>query len=186
MYILAIDQGTSSTKTIIFNESGHVEAKGSVPLHTDHFTNGFVEQDPEGIYQNVIDSVKECLYQFKQKGHQLSEIACCGISNQRETFMLWDKEGEAISPAVVWACKRSTGICEELKARGQEAIIHEKTGLIIDPYFSGTKLLWLLENDETLKKRVQNGEVFFGTVDCWLLYKLTEEQEFKTDHTNAS
>ncbi|MEZ4849858.1 MAG: glycerol kinase GlpK [Bacteroidia bacterium] len=186
MYILAIDQGTSSTKTILFNELGQVEAKGSVPLHTNHFPNGFVEQDPEGIYQNVIDSVKECLYQFKQKGHQLSEIVSCGISNQRETFMLWDKEGEAVSPAVVWACKRSTGICEELKARGQEAIIHEKTGLIIDPYFSGTKLLWLLENDETLKKRVQNGEIFFGTVDCWLLYKLTEEQEFKTDHTNAS
>ena len=186
MYILAIDQGTSSTKTIVLDRLGKVMTKGSVPLHTDHFANGFVEQNPEGIYQNVLASVRECLERFVEKGHQLSEITTCGISNQRETFMLWDKDGKAVSPAVVWACKRSTGICEDLKAKGQENLIHEKTGLIIDPYFSGTKLLWLVENDLILKERVQNGEIFFGTVDCWLLFKLTNGKEFKTDHTNAS
>lgn len=184
-YILAIDQGTSSTKTIIFDGAGRVEAKGSAALHTDHFPNGFVEQDPEGIYLNVLESVRQCLESFRQKGHSLSEIVACGISNQRETFMLWDQQGKAVSPAIVWACKRSTGICENLKAKGQEPLIRQKTGLIIDPYFSATKLLWLLENDEALQKRVDAGEIFFGTVDCWLLFKLSRGKHFRTDHTNA-
>lgn len=184
-YILAIDQGTSSTKTILFDEAGQAEARGSVALHTDHFANGFVEQDPEGIYRNVLDSARQCLEQFVQKGHGLSEIACCGISNQRETFMLWDRQGRAVSPAVVWACKRSAALCESLKAKGQEPAVRQKTGLIIDPYFSGTKLLWLLENGAALKKRVEAGEAFFGTVDCWLLYKLSRGRQFRTDHTNA-
>ncbi|HMQ86684.1 MAG TPA: glycerol kinase GlpK [Flavilitoribacter sp.] len=185
-FVLAVDQGTSSTKTIVFDGTGRPAAKGSAPLHTDHFENGFVEQDPEGIFRNMLDSVRQCVEQFAQKGHQLSEIASCGISNQRETFILWDQQGRAVCPAVVWACKRSTGICEALKARGQEPVIRQKTGLILDPYFSGTKLLWLLQNDPGLKNRVQAGEIFFGTVDCWLLFKLTNGTRFRTDHTNAS
>lgn len=185
-YILAIDQGTSSTKTIVFDAEGQALAKGSAALHTDHFPNGFIEQNPEGIYQNVLSSVRGCLKQFVQKGHNLSEIISCGISNQRETFILWDREGQAVSPAIVWACKRSTGICEDLKAQGQEPLINQKTGLIIDPYFSATKLLWLLNDDAKLKKRVEAGEVLFGTVDCWLLYKLSKGKYFRTDHTNAS
>lgn len=184
-YLLAIDQGTSSTKTIIFDETGRVAAKGSAALATQHFPNGFVEQDPEGIYNNVLKSLQQCLDVFKQKGHKLTEIVSCGISNQRETFILWDEQGNAVSPAVVWACKRSTDICTALKAAGQEPMIREKTGLIIDPYFSATKLLWLLENDAILKKRVNAGEIFFGTVDCWLLYKLSGGKQFRTDHTNA-
>lgn len=184
-FILAIDQGTSSTKTLVFDALGQVVAKGSVALHTDHFSNGFVEQEPEGIYRNVLDSVQQCLKNFADKGHHPAQIKACGISNQRETFMLWDEEGRAVSPAVVWACKRSTGICEELKAKGQEKLIRERTGLIIDPYFSATKLLWLLANDAALKKRVNAGEIYFGTVDCWLLYKLTGGIQFCTDHTNA-
>lgn len=184
-FILAIDQGTSSTKTIIFDPSGQLIAKGSVPLHTDHFPNGFVEQKPEDIFQNVLDSVKSCLDSFRQKGHQVSQIVSCGISNQRETFLLWDKSGQALSPAVVWACKRSVALCEELKAKEQEPLIREKTGLILDPYFSGTKLLWLLRNDPDLKARVEAGQVYFGTVDSCLLYKLTNGQRFRTDYTNA-
>lgn len=185
-YILAIDQGTSSTKSILFDEAGQAEAKGSAALHTDYFDNGFVEQNPEEIFQNVLESVRQCLGIFMQKGHELSAIISCGISNQRETFVLWDEDGNAVSPAVVWACKRSTTICENLKTKGQERRIRQKTGLIIDPYFSGTKLLWLLENDPVLKKRVEKGEILFGTVDCWLLYKLTQGKRFRTDHTNAS
>lgn len=185
-YILAIDQGTSSTKTIVFDATGQVVAKASVPLHTDYFPNGFVEQDPEGIYQNVLDSVGQCLEVMAQKGHTLSGIKACGISNQRETFMLWDAGGNAVTPAVVWACKRSTAICEKLKNQGQEDLIRQKTGLIIDPYFSATKLLWLLEADAELSKKVRAGEIFFGTVDCWLLFKLTNGKQFRTDHTNAS
>ncbi|WP_428666046.1 FGGY family carbohydrate kinase [Runella sp.] len=185
-YILAIDQGTSSTKTIIFDANGEAVSKGSVELKTNYFDNGFVEQDPEGIFQNVLTSVNECLNDFINKGFDPAEIASCGISNQRETFILWDNTGKAVSPAVVWACKRSIAICRELKEKGQEELIRQKTGLLLDPYFSGTKLLWLLENDADLKEKLEAGELFFGTVDCWLLFKLTNGKSFKTDYTNAS
>lgn len=185
-FVLAIDQGTSSTKTLIFDKEGKAVAKGCVDLKTNHFENGFVEQDPEGIYQNVLDSVQECLVDFTSQGFDIQSIASCGISNQRETFVLWDKAGNAQSPAVVWACKRSISICEDLKSKGQEPIIKQKTGLIIDPYFSGTKLLWLLQNDADLKTKVVAGKIFFGTIDCWVLYKMTKGKSFKTDFTNAS
>ncbi|CAH0997719.1 Glycerol kinase [Emticicia aquatica] len=185
-YVLAIDQGTSSTKTIIFDENGQAVSKGSVDLKTNYFDNGFVEQNPEDIYQNTTDSINECLNDFTQKGFNIAEITSCGISNQRETFILWDKSGKAVSPAVVWACKRSIKICQALKEKGQEALIKQKTGLIIDPYFSGTKLLWLLENDENVKTKLDAGELYFGTVDCWLLFKMTQGKAFKTDFTNAS
>ena len=184
-YILAIDQGTSSTKTILFDESGQAAAKGSVDLKTSYFDNGFVEQNPEDIYQNVLDSVTECLNDFTQKRLHIADIVSCGISNQRETFVLWDKDGKALAPAVVWACKRSIAICTDLMEKGQNECIKQKTGLLLDPYFSGTKLLWLLENNTELKQKVVNGEVYFGTVDCWVLYKLTNGTHFKTDYTNA-
>lgn len=184
-YILAIDQGTSSTKTIIFDKKGNAVAKGHTALHTNYFDNGFVEQDPEAIYQNVLDSVSLCIKEFVDKGFKVEEIASCGISNQRETFVLWDKKGNALSPAVVWACKRSIAICQNLIDKGQNETIKQKTGLIIDPYFSATKLLWLLENDDKLKQKLQNGDIYFGTVDCWLLYKMTNGKSFKTDYTNA-
>ncbi|MEZ0184416.1 FGGY family carbohydrate kinase [Flavobacterium oncorhynchi] len=185
-YILAIDQGTSSTKTILFDELGLAVAKGSVDLKTTYFDNGFVEQNPEDIYQNVLDSVRLCLNNFTDQGLQLRDIISCGISNQRETFVLWDKNGKALASAVVWACKRSINICTDLIEKGQNDIIKQKTGLLLDPYFSGTKLLWLLQNDATLKEKVTQGEVYFGTVDCWLLYKLSNRTHFKTDYTNAS
>jgi glycerol kinase len=184
--ILAIDQGTSSTKTLIFDHQGKAVAKGSVELKTNHFDNGFVEQDPEEIYQNVLDSVQQCFEDFTNKDFDIQQVTSCGISNQRETFILWDSNGKPQSPAVVWACKRSIAICEDLKNKGQEPLIKQKTGLIIDPYFSGTKLLWLLQNDEKLKKKVEAGEIFFGTVDTWILHKLTNGKSFKTDYTNAS
>lgn len=185
MFVLAIDQGTSSTKAIVFDKAGNPVAKGHADLHTDYFDNGFVEQDPEGIYQNVLEAVMLCLEDFSQQGLNVTDISSCGISNQRETFILWDKSGKSLAPAVVWACKRSIDICQRLKAQNQEPFIRERTGLIIDPYFSGTKLLWLIENDSTLKEKLDKGEVYFGTVDCWLLYKFTEGESFKTDYTNA-
>lgn len=192
-YVIAIDQGTSSTKTIIFNEEGNAVAKGHVDLQTSYFDNGFVEQNPEYIYKNVTDSVEACLTDFSCKGFNISEIISGGISNQRETFVLWDKSGKALAPAVVWACKRSINICQKLIADeystppsgGWETLIKQKTGLIIDPYFSATKLLWLLENDDILKEKLRNGDIYFGTVDCWLLYKMTDGKSFKTDYTNA-
>ncbi|RRN78094.1 glycerol kinase GlpK [Pseudoxanthomonas sp. SGD-10] len=186
-YILAIDQGTSSTKTIIFNAEGEVVSRASVPLHTNYFGDGFVEQDPEGIYQNVLDSVKLCLDHFTNMGKDTAQIKACGISNQRETFVLWNKEGVPLSNAVVWQCKRSVDICERLESdKDFSNRINSKTGLLIDPYFSGTKLLWLYENESAVAEAINNGNAYFGTIDTWLLYKFTEGEVYKTDYTNAS
>ncbi len=185
-FILAIDQGTSSTKSLIFDDKGQAIAKGSENLYTQYLADGFVEQDPEGIYQNVLASVQKCLQQFNENGFATKDIAGIGISNQRETFVVWDKEGKSLHNAVVWQCKRSVQICEELKQKGLSQTINQKTGLVIDPYFSATKLIWLVKNNETIKAAIQNGNAFFGTIDTWLLYKLTNGKEYATDYTNAS
>lgn len=185
-YILAIDQGTSSTKTLLFDEDGKVAAKGSVPLKSTFYGEGFVEQDPAEIYQNVLDSLASCLSNFKQQGGQLQDIDACGISNQRETFVIWDEAGIPLYNAIVWQCKRSVAICNQLSADGLDETIRSKTGLIIDPYFSGTKLIWLYRNNEKVRKAIDNGKAYFGTVDTWLLYKLTEGKSYFTDYTNAS
>ncbi|MBD0289320.1 MAG: carbohydrate kinase, partial [Flavisolibacter sp.] len=151
-YILSIDQGTSSTKTILFDEAGRAIAKGSEPLKSYFFEGGLVEQDPEEIYQNVLASVEKCITAFKAKGGAIANIKACGISNQRETFVVWDEQGKSLYNAVVWQCKRSVSICEQLKREGLEETLKSKTGLIIDPYFSGTKLLWLYEHVEKVRK----------------------------------
>jgi glycerol kinase len=185
-YILAIDQGTSSTKSLIFDDAGQAIAKGSENLHTHYLADSFVEQDPEDIYQNVLASVQKCLQEFNGKGFDTKDIAGIGISNQRETFVVWDKNGKPLYNAVVWQCKRSVQICEELKQRDLSQTINQKTGLVIDPYFSATKLIWLLKNNEAIRSAIQNGNAFFGTIDTWLLYKLTNGNEYATDYTNAS
>jgi glycerol kinase len=185
-YILAIDQGTSSTKTILFDEQGMPFARGSEPLLTNYLDNGFVEQDPEGIFQNVLRSVEKCLVDFKGKGGEYTDIKVCGISNQRETFIVWDKNGTPLYNAVVWQCKRSIEICERWKNAGYEAVVRSATGLLIDPYFSGSKLVWLHENDKRVKAAIDAGDAYFGTVDTWLLYRLTNGASYFTDYTNAS
>jgi len=185
-YILAIDQGTSSTKTLIFDEAGQAVAKGSETLHTSYLDNGFVEQDAEEIFQNVLASVKKCVDEFVAKGLHPDSIVSIGISNQRETFVVWGKNGKPLHNAIVWQCKRSVQICEDLKQKSLTQIVNQKTGLVIDPYFSATKLIWLFQNNETIKEAVQNDNAFFGTIDTWLLYKLTNGKEYATDHTNAS
>jgi glycerol kinase len=185
-YILAIDQGTSSTKSLIFDEAGIAIAKGAESLYTNYFDNGFVEQDAETIFQNVLAAVKKCLNDFGQKGFDKSEIVTIGISNQRETFVVWDKNGTPLHNAIVWQCKRSVNICEQLKQQGLSETINQKTGLVIDPYFSATKLIWLVQNNKTIKEAVENGNAFLGTIDTWLLYKLTNGKEYATDYTNAS
>ena len=184
--ILAIDQGTSGTKAIIFNKQGKIEARGSVPLKSCYPETGFVEQDPEEIYQNVLDSLKACLKEFTTKGGKQADILCCGISNQRETLVVWDDKGKPLHKAVVWQCKRSVRICNRLREHGMEEMIRQKTGLIIDPYFSGTKMIWLYENDPSIKEAVDAGKANFGNVDSWLLYRLTGGKAYFTDYTNAS
>lgn len=186
-YILAIDQGTSSTKSIIFDEQGQAVARASGSLHSHYGENGHVEQDPEEIYRNVLASAAKCIDAFKSSGGDLSRLQTLGISNQRETFVLWDQEGRPLYNAVVWQCKRSVGICERMKQEeGLEAVIKQKTGLIIDPYFSGSKLIWLYEHNDKVRQAIDEGKAFFGTIDTWLLYKLTQGRHYLTDYTNAS
>lgn len=185
-YILAIDQGTSSTKALIFDEQGQAIAKGAENLHTHYLDHGFVEQEPAIIYQNVLAAVQKCLQAFAEKGFDSTAIAGIGISNQRETFVVWDKSGKPLHNAVVWQCKRSVQICEELKQQGLSEQVNQKTGLVIDPYFSATKLIWLSRNNEAIKTAIQSGEAFFGTIDTWLLYKFTNGKQYATDYTNAS
>ncbi|MCB0645416.1 MAG: glycerol kinase GlpK [Saprospiraceae bacterium] len=184
-YILAIDQGTSSTKSVVFDEEGKVVATGHEILNTQYFDNGYVEQNAAEIIENVRASVRKCLTVCLNSGLQLTDIVACGISNQRETFVLWDKDGHALSPAIVWACKRSVEICKTLIEGGQNDVVKSKTGLIVDPYFSATKLIHFLESRPDLKKKVEAEEVYFGTIDTWLLYHFTGGKAFKTDHTNA-
>ena len=186
-YILSIDQGTSGTKAIIFDELGNIVTKATAPLKSYYPEPGFVEQDPEEIYHSVIQAVNKCITMFNEEfPGELENIVSCGISNQRETFVLWNEQGEPLHQAVVWQCKRSNVICETLKARNLESKINISTGLTIDPYFSATKVMWLNENKPKVKEAIDNGNAYFGTVDTWLLYKLTNGEGFKTDYTNAS
>jgi len=185
-YILAIDQGTSSTKTIIFDQYGKAIFKAVEALKTHYLESNRVEQEPEEIYQNVLASVKKCLEGFTSTGGNIKRIKACGISNQRETFVIWDKSGKPLYNAVVWQCKRSIEVCDRLTSEGLESKINQKTGLIIDPYFSGTKVIWLYENEPKIKAAIDNGEAFFGNVDTWLLYNMTGGKSYMTDYTNAS
>ena len=186
-YILSIDQGTSGTKAIIFDEFGKVIIKTTEPLKSYYPIPGFVEQDPNEIFQSVINAVKNCVLKFtKAFPGEESKIISCGISNQRETFVLWDKHGNPLHNAVVWQCKRSVKVCERLKESNFETTINVSTGLTIDPYFSATKVTWLYENNPIIKQAIDCGNAFFGTVDTWLLYKLTRGKSYKTEYTNAS
>ncbi len=186
-FILAVDQGTSGTKAIVFDRAGRLVAKATEPLASSFPSPGFVEQDPVEIYRNVLASVKACLDQFRANvSDDLTQIVTCGISNQRETFCLWEASGTPLCNAIVWQCKRSVEICDRLKNSGIEEEVAKRTGLIIDPYFSGTKLLWLCEYEPRVRKAIDAGQALFGTVDTWLLYKLTGGSSFLTDYTNAS
>jgi len=185
-YILAIDQGTSGTKTLIIDEHGKICAKASITLKTNYLSNGFVEQDSEEILQNALSSVKQSVQSFVDSGNNADDIVSCGISNQRESFIIWDKEGKPLYNAIVWQCKRSIDICAKLKQQGLDENIKQKTGLVIDPYFSATKLIWLYQNNQNIKHVIDKGNAYFGTVDTWLLYKLTNGKKYLTDYTNAS
>ncbi|MHC4556098.1 MAG: FGGY-family carbohydrate kinase [Planctomycetota bacterium] len=186
-FILAVDQGTSATKTVVFDSQGRIVAQATEPLKSYFPQPGFVEQDPLEIYQNVLASVKKCLNEYLETvSLDLSKIKTCGISNQRETFLLWDHAGQPLSNAVVWQCKRSVEICGRLKKSGLEQEVNKRTGLIIDPYFSGTKIIWLYENDQRIRNIIDSRKAYFGTIDAWLLYKLTKAKSYCTDYTNAS
>lgn len=183
--ILAVDQGTSGSKAVVFDAQGRIVAKAAAPLQSIYPQPGFVEQDPQAIYQSVLDAVGACVTALGQAGESADSIEVCGISNQRETLLLWGNDGTPLHNAVVWQCKRPVNICRRLEGTATEEAIRERTGLIVDPYFSGTKVMWLREKVPSVAGAIDAGSAMFGTVDTWLLYRLTGGNAYLTDYTNA-
>ena len=182
--ILAIDQGTTSSRAILMEQSGQIvdQAQQEFPQYFPQ--NGWVEHDPEEIYQSVVNTCQQVL-----KNNQLTgqDIAAIGITNQRETTLVWHRsDGQPIYKAIVWQDRRTDGYCQALKSEGHEPIIQSKTGLLLDPYFSASKLAWILDNVEGARDLAERGELCFGTVDSYLIWRLTEGKQHVTDCTNAS
>ena len=183
-YILALDEGTTSARAILFDHSGHTVATAQHEFPQIYPAPGWVEHDPMAIYANQYAAMTECI---AGSGIDPEEIAAVGITNQRETVVVWDKTtGKPICNAIVWQCRRSTPLCEALEAAGHAETIRRHTGLRLDPYFSGTKIRWILDNIPDARRRAEAGELLFGTVDTWLTWKLTDGRVFVTDRTNAS
>ncbi len=183
-YILAIDQGTTGSRAYIFDKSGRIVSSAYKEFRQIYPREGWVEHDPDEIWRSVESVVKQAL---SPKRIKPAGIAAIGITNQRETTILWDrKTGRPVYNAIVWQCRRTAGICDELKRKGYAELFQKKTGLVIDAYFSGTKIKWLLDNVNGLRRRAEAGEICFGTVDTWLIWKLTGGKVHATDYTNAS
>ncbi len=183
-YVLALDEGTTSARAILFDKSSNIISMAQHEIKQIYPKPGWVEQDPMDIYANQYAALTECI---AKSGISADEIAAVGITNQRETVILWDKNtGKPVYNAIVWQCRRTADICEELEAAGHGEYIRKTTGLRIDPYFSGTKIKWILDNVDGVRERARLGEVLAGTVDTWLLWKLTDGGVFVTDRTNAS
>lgn len=183
-YIIALDQGTTSSRCIIFDRDLNQIALSQKEFSQIFPKSGWVEQRPTDIYVSQYSVLIEALM---REGIRAEEIAGIGITNQRETTIVWDKEtGEPVCNAIVWQCRRTSEICEELKARGLEEYIQQNTGLLIDAYFSGTKIKWILDNVAGAREKAEAGKLLFGTVDTWLIWKLTDGKVHVTDYTNAS
>lgn len=183
-YILAIDQGTTGTKVILFNAEGNARARAYSEF-TQHYPQpGWVEHDASEIWNVSIALVEEALTKARVDAKELRGI---GITNQRETTLMWDRAtGEPVARAIVWQDRRTASLCDELRAGGLEKVFRSKTGLVVDPYFSGTKVKWLLDHTPELRARAERGHVAFGTIDSWLVWKLTGGRAHITDYSNAS
>lgn len=183
-YLIALDQGTTSSRCIIFDKQGNI-----INVAQKEFTQifphpGWVEHDPMEIWSSQLAVLTEAKARCNV---DVSDIAAIGITNQRETTIVWDRHtGQPVYNAIVWQCRRTAEYCDQLKAKGLEKTVKEKTGLIIDAYFSGTKVRWILENVEGARERAEKGDLLFGTVDSWLIWKLTKGKCHVTDYTNAS
>lgn len=183
-YILAIDQGTTSSRAIVFDAKMKVAGAGQKEFRQIFPQSGWVEHDPEEIWESVLWSIKEAI---NKAGIKAGDIAAIGITNQRETTVVWERDsGKPVHNAIVWQDRRTAKDCEKLKRAGHEKTFTAKTGLLLDPYFSGTKLSWLLSNIKGARKRAQKGELCFGTIDTFLIWRLTGGKSFVTDATNAS
>lgn len=183
-YILSLDQGTTSSRAILFNKQGeilHISQKE----FTQHFPKpGWVEHDANEIWGSILSVIAQLLSETNVKPEQIAGI---GITNQRETAVVWDKTtGLPIYNAIVWQSRQTAGICEELKSQGYNDLFREKTGLLIDAYFSGTKVKWILDTVDGAREKAEKGDLMFGTIDTWLIWKLTGGAAFVTDYTNAS
>lgn len=180
--ILAIDQGTTSSRAIVFDDGLRPSATGQMEF-TQHFPkSGWVEHDPEEIWSSTVHSCRAAL-----NGVEVDDIAAIGITNQRETVIVWDREtGAPVCNAIVWQDRRTSESCSELRQRGLEAMVSEKTGLLLDPYFSSTKIAWILSNIEGARQAAEDGRLMFGTVDSYLVWRLTGGKSHVTDATNAS
>ena len=183
-YILALDQGTTSSRAIIFDKEQNIYVIAQKEFNQIYPNEGWVEHDPMEIWASQYGVLQEVLAKTNISPEQ---IAAIGITNQRETAIVWDKQtGEPVYNAIVWQCRRTADICEKLKSDGFDKYIKENTGLLIDAYFSATKVKWILDNVEGAREKADNGELLFGTVDTWLLWKLTNGRVHITDYTNAS
>ena len=183
-YIAALDQGTTSSRAILFNRAGEIVSRAQHPFRQIYPQPGWVEHDPLEIWATE----KRALAEVVGAAHiDPKRIAALGITNQRETTILWDRStGQPVCNAIVWQCRRTAPLCDTLKADGLGPLVAERTGLLIDAYFSGTKLKWLLDNVEGARERAERGELLFGTVETWLIWKLTQGQVHVTDYSNAS
>lgn len=183
-YIIALDQGTTSSRSVLFDQEGIIKGISQQEFRQIFPQSGWVEHDPKEILNTQIGTLHKLIEDYKV---DLSTVAAIGITNQRETTVVWDrKTGEPVYNAIVWQDKRTAPICEDLKARGLEKYIRENTGLVIDSYFSGTKVKWILDNVPGARERANKGELAFGTIDSWLIFNMTGGKAHVTDYTNAS
>ncbi len=183
-YILAFDQGTTSSRAIVFDKNGMIRSMAQKEFTQIFPQPGWVEHDPNEIWSTQLGVAAEAI---TKAGLTVKDIAAIGITNQRETTLAWDKNtGLPVCNAIVWQDRRTATYCNELKQQGQSSFVHQKTGLIIDAYFSATKLKWILDNVEGAREKAAQGDLCFGTVDSWLLWKLTKGTVHATDVTNAS
>jgi glycerol kinase len=183
-YILALDQGTTSSRAIVFDRRGRVAASAQKELRQIYPRPGWVEHDPLEIWEGQLAVAREAA---ASAGLTAQQIAAVGITNQRETTILWDRStGRPVHPAIVWQCRRTAPLCDGLKREGWEPAVRQRTGLVVDAYFSGTKIQWLLETVPGLRGRAERGEICFGTVDAWLTFMLSGGRAWVTDYSNAS
>ncbi len=183
-YVIALDQGTTSSRTVLFNEKGKIDGISQKETKQIYPKNGWVEQNALDIYKNQLQTFKDVI---KDKNIDPSDVVAIGITNQRETTIVWNKKtGRPIYNAIIWQDVRTTSICKELKEKGLDKYVKENTGLVIDSYFSATKIKWILDNVDNAKKQAENGELLFGTIDTWLLWNLTDGKVHATDYSNAS
>jgi len=183
-YILSLDQGTTSSRAILFNHDGAIIETAQTEFEQFFQHPGWVEHDANEIWNSVLSCMAEVL---RKADVDPGQIAGIGITNQRETAVVWDKEtGKPIYKAIVWQSRQTEGICKELREAGYEDTFQNKTGLLIDPYFAGTKVKWILENVDGAREKADNGKLLFGTIDTWLVYRLSGGKTHITDYSNAS